>query len=74
MDDQIDDLNAIINILDAFGDSAESRMKLDITNDMKDGETTKQYHLGKCDIGSPWACGTAFDVLEEDEEEYHPGD
>ena len=24
----------------------------------------RQYHHGRCDIGSPWACGTAFDVLE----------
>lgn len=75
MDDNMDDLNAIINILDAFGNSAESRMKLDISNEMKDGETAKQYHLGRCDIGSPWECGTAFDVLEEeDEEERHPGE
>lgn len=74
MDNNIDDLNAIINILDAFGESDENRMKLDISNEMKDGESTKQYHLGRCDIGSPWACGTAFDVLEEDEEEPHMGD
>ena len=25
----------------------------------------RRYHHGRCDVGSPWACGTAFDVLEE---------
>lgn len=74
MDDRIDDINAIINILDEFGNSAESRMKLDISNEVKEGETEKQYHLGRCDIGSPWACGTPFDVLEENEGEHHLGD
>ncbi|MCM1468132.1 MAG: hypothetical protein NC086_08290 [Alistipes sp.] len=69
-----EDLSRIINILDEFGDSAESRMKLEFSDEVKEGETQKQYHLGRCDIGSPWACGTAFDVLEDDEEERHLGD
>lgn len=69
-----EDLSRIINILDEFGDSAESRMKLEFSDEVKEGETQKQYHLGRCDIGSPWACGTAFDVLEDDEEERRLGD
>ena len=26
---------------------------------------SRQYHHGRCDVGSPWACGTAFDVLDD---------
>lgn len=71
--DSMSDISSIINVLDEFGKSAESRMKLEFSDAVKEGETQKQYHLGRCDIGSPWACGTAFDLLE-DEEEGHLGD
>ena len=27
---------------------------------------SRSYHHGRCDVGSPWARGEAFDVLEEE--------
>ena len=61
-----DDIYNILAILDDFGRSDTSRLKIDVSEDISQGESTRQYHLGRCDIGSPWACGTPFDVLEED--------
>ena len=57
------DIAALIALLDGRTEAGDSRIKVDVV----DGEgevVTRQYHHGRCDIGSPWACGTAFDVLE----------
>lgn len=53
----------IIQILDGYTQSGGSRMKLKVVEG--EGEVlSRQYHHGRCDIGSPWAKGEAFDVLE----------
>lgn len=58
------DVDEIIALLDGYTQSGGSRLKLDVVEG--EGEViSRQYHLGRCDVGSPWACGTAFDVLEE---------
>ena len=60
-----EDMDAVLNLLENFGKSQESRFKVVMSDDVEDGETKKQYHLGRCDVGSPWAKGQAFDVLED---------
>lgn len=62
------DIDNLLKILDGFCEAQESRMKLEISEDIASGDVKHQYHHGRCDIGSPWACGTAFDVLEDPEE------
>lgn len=60
---QEQDLEAIISLLDQYSEAGGSRMKLNVVEG--DGEIVdKKYHHGRCDIGSPWATGQAFDVLE----------
>ena len=39
--------------------------KLEVSEELSSGDTKHAYHHGRCDIGSPWAKGTAFDVLED---------
>ncbi|MCM1187440.1 MAG: hypothetical protein NC251_11270 [Lachnoclostridium sp.] len=57
------DLEAIISLLDQYSENGGSRMKLNVVEG--DGEIIdRKYHHGRCDIGSPWAMGQAFDVLE----------
>lgn len=57
------DLDAIVSLLDNYSQSGGSRLKLDVVEG--DGEIiNRKYHHGRCDIGSPWALGQAFDVLE----------
>lgn len=61
---QISDVDEIIALLDGYTRAGGSRMKIDVVDG--EGEVlSRQYHHGRCDVGSPWACGTAFDVLEE---------
>ena len=61
---QVVDVDEIIKLLDGYTQAGGSRMKLDVVEG--GGEVlSRKYHHGRCDVGSPWACGTAFDVLEE---------
>lgn len=57
------DIDALIALLDGRTRAGDSRIKVDVIEG--EGEMlSRRYHHGRCDIGSPWACGTAFDVLE----------
>lgn len=57
------DIEALIALLDGYNLSGGSRMKIDVVEGT--GEVVdRKYHHGRCDIGSPWAKGQAFDVLE----------
>lgn len=58
---EIDD---IVKLLDQFSMAEESRMKIKTSNEIPTGAVQKTHHHGRCDIGSPFACGTAFDVIE----------
>lgn len=59
------DIENMIKLLDGFAQSEESRLKVTASEELEQGEMKKQYHHGRCDIGSPWAKGLAFDVLED---------
>ncbi|MBD5444924.1 MAG: hypothetical protein HDR29_05165 [Lachnospiraceae bacterium] len=65
--EQIDEknLDQVIAMLDGFASSDASRLKIDVSDEYAQGEVKRQYHHGRCDIGSPWAKGCAFDVLED---------
>ena len=57
------DIEAIIALLDGYVESDGSRMKIQVTEG--DGAVMdKQYHHGRCDVGSPWAKGASFDLCE----------
>ena len=38
---------------------------LKMSDELAEGQTQRVYHHGRCDIGSPWACGNAFDAQTE---------
>ena len=53
------DVDALIALLDGCVQAEESRIKVDVVEG--EGKVVgRQYHHGRCDVGSPWACGTAF--------------
>ena len=58
---EIDD---IVNMLDGFIDKDVSRFKITTSAEMEEGTVKEVYHHGRCDVGSPWAKGCSFDVLE----------
>jgi len=60
-----EDIENMLSILEKFGNSDISRLNVAVSEDMKAGKSAKAYHHGRCDVGSPWAKGDAFDVLED---------
>ena len=64
-DPSASDVDGIIALLDGYTQAGGSRLKINVVEGQ--GEVlSRQYHHGRCDVGSPWACGTAFDVLEDE--------
>lgn len=61
-----EDVDAVLEMLENFGKSEESRFKIVMSDEIEQGKSEKQYHLGRCDVGSPWAKGQAFDVLPDE--------
>lgn len=61
-----EDVDAVLEMLENFGKSEESRFKIVMSDEIEQGKSLKQYHLGRCDVGSPWAKGQAFDVLPDE--------
>lgn len=57
------EIEDVLAMLEGFGKSDVSRLKINVAEG-EEGSVKKQYHHGRCDVGSPWACGTPFDVLE----------
>lgn len=58
---EIDDLVAIIDKMTMEG---TSRLKVKVSDEVAEGSYKKEYHHGRCDINSPYSCGTPYDVLE----------
>ena len=52
--------NDIINMLDNMMDSGVSRLKIDMSEEVSEGNYEKKYHHGRCDVGSPFATGKLF--------------
>lgn len=60
-----EDIENMLAILEKFGKSDVSRLNVSVSDEMKAGKSAKVSHHGRCDVGSPWAKGDAFDVLED---------
>ena len=58
------DIERIVALLDQMNETGVSRLKVQVSDTLQDGETKRVYHHGRCDVNSPWAKGEAFDVLE----------
>ena len=50
----------LIEALDSMMGSGVSRLKIDMSEEIKEGEYEKKYHHGRCDVGSPFATGELF--------------
>lgn len=63
-----EDIENMLAILENFGQSEVSRLNVSVSEEMTAGKSAKISHHGRCDVGSPWARGDAFDVLEDSQE------
>lgn len=59
------EIEDMVKLLDGFADSGDSRLKINMSEELEAGQTKRVYHHGRCDVGSPWACGNAFDAQTE---------
>lgn len=55
------DENDLINMLDNMMGSGVSRLKIDTSDEISEGDFEKKYHHGRCDVGSPFATGKLYD-------------
>lgn len=60
---EVDD---VIKMLDHMAADGVSRIKVETSKEVADGEVKKAYHHGRCDVGSPFATGKLFDAQEPD--------
>ena len=60
----MDSTEDIVRLLDSMVEAGASRIKVETSKELDSGEVKKTYHHGRCDVGSPWAKGEWFDVLE----------
>ena len=51
------DIENIINILDSKAAAGVSRIKVDVSDELREDTVKEEYHHGRCDVGSPWATG-----------------
>ena len=54
------DLDEVVKRLDNFAASNEGRLKVTVSEEVPEGKIDKKYHMGRCDVGSPWAKGTCM--------------
>lgn len=59
MKENIDD---VIKMLDGMVEKEVSRIKIETSGAIREGETERAYHHGRCDVGSPFATGKLFDL------------
>ncbi|MBQ7839315.1 MAG: hypothetical protein IJ390_02350 [Lachnospiraceae bacterium] len=55
----------IVRLLDEMTGAGTSRIKVNVVQNAQTHEMQKAYHHGRCDVGSPWAKGEYWDVLED---------
>ncbi|MDE7186515.1 MAG: hypothetical protein K2O13_03280 [Lachnospiraceae bacterium] len=60
---EVDD---VIRMLDNMAQGGVSRIKVETSEEVSEGEVKKAYHHGRCDVGSPFATGKLFDAEESD--------
>ncbi len=63
-----DDINKLIDMIDGKMNGGVSRLKVEFTEELQEGQRKEAYHHGRCDVGSPWATGTVgnCDAIDSD--------
>ena len=58
---EIDD---VINMLDNMAKGGVSRIKVETSENIADGEVKKAYHHGRCEVGSTFSSVHFFDAVD----------
>lgn len=57
-----DNIDEVIKMLDDLTSNEVSRIKVETSGQLAEGEAKKSYHHGRCDVGSPYATGKLYDL------------
>lgn len=57
-----DNIDEVIRMLDQLTTNEVSRIKVETSKEMEEGQARKTYHHGRCDVGSPYATGRLYDL------------
>ncbi len=57
-----DPIDEVIQMLDGLSESGVSRMKIEASEEVMEGDARRTYHHGRCDVGSPYATGKLYDL------------
>ncbi|NBJ93419.1 hypothetical protein D5281_12660 [bacterium 1xD42-62] len=57
-------MDEVVRMLDALTANEVSRIKVEASEQMEEGQAKKTYHHGRCDVGSPYATGKLYDLEE----------
>ena len=60
------EIDEMIKMLDGFAAGESGRLKVFMDENMAEGTIKRQYHHGRCDIGSPYDTGDCFDLPESE--------
>ena len=52
------DVDEVLELIEQQMSSGVSRLKVQASDELASGKSERAYHLGRCDVGSPWAKGT----------------
>lgn len=61
-----EDIDNVVALIDQYALKGDGRIKIQVSDEVAPGASERHYHHGRCDVGSPWAKGKAFDVLEDE--------
>ncbi len=56
------EIDEVIKMLDNLTAKEVSRIKIETSGQVREGEAKKTYHHGRCDVGSPYATGKLYDL------------
>ena len=61
-----EDIDALIDMIDGTLGNDVSRLSVQFSEKVAEGEKIKSSHHGRCDVGSPWADGfvSKCDIIE----------
>ncbi len=57
-----DKIDEVVRMLDQLTTGEVSRIKVETSGEMEEGQRKKTYHHGRCDVGSPYATGKLYDL------------
>ena len=59
------DSDNIVNMIDQKVMDGVGRIKVEVDEDALEGTVSERYHHGRCDVGSPFACGVVPNFDED---------